>query len=494
MQGEVAGVARRWRDGEEDPGINEMTDITAEPLISSISVVDLFGLYTYSLPPSGTLSNAAILYGDNGVGKSTILRLAFHLLSFSGNRGHRSALWAVHFKRLEVKLSSGVVLLAERPEEGESAPLNLSVVDGDQVLAQWIYIPKSSRKVEDATSPGKWDRVLFADGTEGLIMRPTSPLIKQPKASATVPFGETAYLAALQRHAPAVFLLNAERRLDSDSIADPDDEIELRRVMHYEEPKRLIEVVRRSREIALSQALRAASTWIQKKAVLGANQGSMNVHGVYANILSHIVGPGKSKSGIAQPDDTNKLIERLENIAVRSSDFARYELTAPIAIDKFVEALQGKPNAKKSLAASLIRPYLESLEGRLNALQPVYQLVDEFVSTINAFLQDKILTFGLSQGFEITSRRIVRLAPSQLSSGEQQLLLLFCYVLKARDQPSIFMIDEPEISLNIKWQRRLIQSLLDITVGTRIQFLFASHSMELLSQHRERVIPLKNTR
>lgn len=53
------------------------------------------------------------------------------------------------------------------------------------------------------------------------------------------------------------------------------------------------------------------------------------------------------------------------------------------------------------------------------------------------------------------------------------------------------MIDEPEISLNIKWQRRLVQSLLDIAKGANTQFIFASHSMELLAQHRERVVRLE---
>jgi predicted ATP-binding protein involved in virulence len=54
------------------------------------------------------------------------------------------------------------------------------------------------------------------------------------------------------------------------------------------------------------------------------------------------------------------------------------------------------------------------------------------------------------------------------------------------------MIDEPEISLNVKWQRQLVQSLLSITDGASIQFIFASHSMELLAQHRNRVVKLLN--
>jgi predicted ATPase len=55
----------------------------------------------------------------------------------------------------------------------------------------------------------------------------------------------------------------------------------------------------------------------------------------------------------------------------------------------------------------------------------------------------------------------------------------------------VFIIDEPELSLNVKWQRRLVQSLLDCTEGASVQFLMASHSMELLARHRSHVVPLK---
>ncbi|KHD09288.1 hypothetical protein PN36_34135 [Candidatus Thiomargarita nelsonii] len=79
-----------------------------------------------------------------------------------------------------------------------------------------------------------------------------------------------------------------------------------------------------------------------------------------------------------------------------------------------------------------------------------------------------------------------------LSSGEKQLLLLFCNTLIARDKATIFIIDEPEISLNIKWQRQLIRTLLNFTKDSQVQFLFATHSIELLSQYRSNVVKLSN--
>jgi ABC-type cobalamin/Fe3+-siderophores transport system ATPase subunit len=79
-----------------------------------------------------------------------------------------------------------------------------------------------------------------------------------------------------------------------------------------------------------------------------------------------------------------------------------------------------------------------------------------------------------------------------LSSGEKQLLLLFCNALAASQNTTIFMIDEPELSLNIKWQRQLIRALAAVTSRRNVQFVMATHSFELLSPHGENVWQLKN--
>ena len=55
---------------------------------------------------------------------------------------------------------------------------------------------------------------------------------------------------------------------------------------------------------------------------------------------------------------------------------------------------------------------------------------------------------------------------------------------------SIIIIDEPEISLNVKWQRSLVQTLLDCVEGRAVQFILATHSIELLTHHKDHVLQL----
>jgi len=63
--------------------------------ISKIFVHKLFGTYDYvlSAPDNANEPNSlVILYGDNGTGKTTILKLLFHLLSPETGQGHKTAL------------------------------------------------------------------------------------------------------------------------------------------------------------------------------------------------------------------------------------------------------------------------------------------------------------------------------------------------------------------------------------------------------------------
>jgi len=452
-------------------------------LITKIRVDSLFGLYTYDLPEEGQLTDAAILYGDNGVGKSTLLRLVYHLLSAANDRGHRTALFKSNFKRLEVNLSSGVRLTAKLEDHEDQRFLALKIKKGGKTLAKWHHHPRHHSEME-------W--VVTADGRRRHHSRRAAPNRPPEKGSDDVPTGSRAYIEELKAHAPNMFILNADRRLDSDTVSDPSDEMEIRRLMRYDAPSTIHELVVRSREIGLSQALSTATRWISKKAILGTNQGSTNVHTVYVDVVKHLTSPYTRGDDSSEQISTEELIQRLEIIEQKMAQHAKYELATTLSTGEFRDALGISDTQKGLLAAELLKTYIRSLDRRLEAVEPIYEVIDTFISKINDFLNDKSISFQLSKGFSITNPFETDLEASQLSSGEQQLLLLFCYVLTARDRPSVFMIDEPEISLNIKWQRKLIQALLDITEGSEIQFIFASHSMELLAQHRSRVVQLSN--
>jgi ABC-type glutathione transport system ATPase component len=165
----------------------------------------------------------------------------------------------------------------------------------------------------------------------------------------------------------------------------------------------------------------------------------------------------------------------------------------PLAIGDLLPILESASRQKKGVITQVLSPYIRSFEARLNALEELREALNTFSEIFARFYNYKTLEFNLRTGISINLQHSTdKIAPEVLSSGEKQLLLLFCNVLLARSRPSVFIIDEPELSLNIKWQRELISSLLSCVRGCDVQFLFATHSLEMISLHKASAIKLEN--
>lgn len=89
--------------------------------------------------------------------------------------------------------------------------------------------------------------------------------------------------------------------------------------------------------------------------------------------------------------------------------------------------------------------------------------------------------------FSETGKKIVRteneirfsqigeiLNPYQLSSGEKQMLVILLTVLVEDQNPYVLFMDEPEVSLHIDWQQRLIDIIL--TLNPNVQIILTTHS------------------
>ena len=67
-----------------------------------------------------------------------------------------------------------------------------------------------------------------------------------------------------------------------------------------------------------------------------------------------------------------------------------------------------------------------------------------------------------------------RLSPYKLSSGEKQMLLILLTALVQNKEPYVLFMDEPEISLHIDWQQRLISLVHDLNPNAQI--ILTTHS------------------
>lgn len=67
-----------------------------------------------------------------------------------------------------------------------------------------------------------------------------------------------------------------------------------------------------------------------------------------------------------------------------------------------------------------------------------------------------------------------RLAPYKLSSGEKQMLIILLTALVENHQPYTIFMDEPEVSLHIDWQQRLISLVRQLNPNAQI--ILTTHS------------------
>lgn len=98
-------------------------------------------------------------------------------------------------------------------------------------------------------------------------------------------------------------------------------------------------------------------------------------------------------------------------------------------------------------------------------------LVDElFAPTAKTIVRDSNEIF-----FEQYGERI---PPYMLSSGEKQILVIMLTALVQENRHGVILMDEPEISLHIEWQQRLIT--LVRTLNPNTQIILCTHSPAII--------------
>ena len=66
------------------------------------------------------------------------------------------------------------------------------------------------------------------------------------------------------------------------------------------------------------------------------------------------------------------------------------------------------------------------------------------------------------------------LLPYKLSSGEKQMLVILLTVLVQDKQPCVLLMDEPEVSLHVEWQQRIIEIIREMNPNA--QLILTTHS------------------
>jgi energy-coupling factor transporter ATP-binding protein EcfA2 len=482
MESRASAVLGSRNDGSSEQvmsSTNQISDVENQH-ITRIKIRKLFGHLDYDIPEKGSASthndsstydDLLIVYGDNGSGKTTILRMLFNLLSAQEGRGRKTYLAKTPFQRLEIHLNRSSSVILEKPS-------------GQLIGGYTIRIVGPDGKPEKFPITASADGSIKADGN---------------------PFAELRQ--SMARLGVSLYFLPDDRRVQADL---PDDMIEERLRWHNEYTRRAIihgthvtsedlqwalraddDSERESHHLRIAPVLQALVSTLRRQTIQGSNIGEENASSIYLRVVDRLINVSWPD---AQATPDSNLIDRLTRLNQNIQQFARFGLLANFPADRFISTFRKASAHDQTTISGVLQPYLEGLEARLNALQELYNIVSTYIDTLNSFFSGKRIDLNIQrEGISVTTQWGEAIDPNVLSSGERQLLLLLSNTVLARKRSSIFIIDEPELSLNVKWQRQLVDALLKCSHGGGIQYILASHSLELITRYQSRTVRLVPT-
>lgn len=139
---------------------------------------------------------------------------------------------------------------------------------------------------------------------------------------------------------------------------------------------------------------------------------------------------------------------------------------------------------------SLLKKLIVNMSNELNKESEYIQAINRLTEIFNEYIgPDKYLRITEEEavvGFHSSdeSHRI-----SALSSGERHLLVLLTIFVIEGNRRQIFMVDEPELSLNMIWQRRLLPLLSELAPNAEI--IVASHSPSIAKANSKYLVELR---
>ncbi|MCY3412229.1 MAG: AAA family ATPase [Candidatus Heimdallarchaeota archaeon] len=139
--------------------------------------------------------------------------------------------------------------------------------------------------------------------------------------------------------------------------------------------------------------------------------------------------------------------------------------------------------------------YAEDVKEKFDIFHPLYEKITLFKEIIESQFDLKKIHINKDKGIELSmfnvhTKETILLKPSQLSSGEQHLIVLFFDLIFNSEPRSTILIDEPEISLHIAWQLNFIENLEKVAKLNNIKFIIATHSPQIINENWDNTIDL----
>lgn len=117
---------------------------------------------------------------------------------------------------------------------------------------------------------------------------------------------------------------------------------------------------------------------------------------------------------------------------------------------------------------------------------------EKFICQLNSFLEESGKTIRRDHGeWVIITDSSQRLTLEQLSSGERQLAYILATAANTCGKPTLFLMDEPEVSLHLSWQEKILDAIMNI--NPQMQIIAVTHSPGIIMNgHMDAYVEMKD--
>ncbi len=426
------------------------TSITKLRRVRLVEVTGLFGLYNHKIELNDE-ERVTIIHGPNGVGKTMLLRMLSELFN-----GHYSHLRRIPFTSLTVGLDGGdAVTIVRKVEDDERDGEKSNSTSGVNLFA---ILNISNERVEVALSSTS-DIDQYLASRVPFFHRLNEDLWEDERD------GEVVSEEDLKQR----YLSPAARQRFS-KIDEPAALKELRSTVrtHLIEAQRLIQL---SRGDDRSRMLRRSFQF--ERMIPTVEQYSKELQQQIANSLANYAGESQALDQTfprrlvelresLSPELLREKLDELETTRKALSDMGL--LVASQAYPVSLSELDGLDDAKRSVMTL----YVQDTARKLGILREIADRIQLLLESINSKFRNKRISVSRESGLTVTGVDGNEIDIGALSSGEQHEIVIL-YNLLFRVMPNtLILIDEPELSLHVTWQKKFLPELLAITRQAKI--------------------------
>jgi len=423
--------------------------------LAELVIKGLFGKYDHTVAFPTTAEDESspsvvILHGQNGIGKTTVLKMLNGIMArdFSVFR-------AVPVKSAQLQFNTGEKVSVNKRKDG-----TLAVSFGGVTAV--LHAHKAGPVRESEAKNVANFRTVFESATSSLVFEylPTTRL--QPQASVAVT--DEPY-----------------RQQWSQTIRF--DDWSRQTGLYYPSP----EGARREPPTRHESLADGVQRFIREAQLDSSAYFRSNQQDMFSRVIDDLVSPAKP------PMLAGEIAETLTAVHTLEATHARLGLGRDDwDFDRLMRLLIDDEPGLDARALAVLGTYTELLDTRARARQLVAERLLTFEEVMDSFLEDKQVRVDSKRGFTVTSNADgSQLDESQLSSGEYQLLYLMVAALTTRRRGTIIAIDEPELSMHIKWQSMLVPSLIRCASRAAPQLILATHSPDIAAGYRQSMIELR---